>query len=194
MTMGEVFLMIKHNARKPGDPGFSLVEILIVFAMAAILSAFAVPTLSNAMRDMQLLAETRNISSTLNNARLKASSLMNRYRVSFDLDNNQWRLEKFNDSTNNFDLQQDVNELSRGVAGSGITFKAKSDTHPGSFPSASSSAVTFNALGIPIDGSNIPTSNNIIYISKSDTDYAVTVTLTGKVQAWKKDNGQWNAL
>ncbi|MEJ2245752.1 MAG: prepilin-type N-terminal cleavage/methylation domain-containing protein, partial [Acidobacteriota bacterium] len=136
--------MMKHNARRPGDPGFSLVEILIVFAMAAILSAFAVPTLSNAMRDMQLLAETRNISSTLNNARVKAASLMNRYRVSFDLDNNQWRLEKFNDSTNSYDLQQDVNELSRGLAGSGITFKAKSDTHPGSFPSASSSAVTFN--------------------------------------------------
>jgi prepilin-type N-terminal cleavage/methylation domain-containing protein len=186
--------MINHNARKPGDSGFSLVEILIVFAMAAILSAFAVPTLSNAMRDMQLLAETRNISSTLNHARVKASSLMNRYRVSIDMDNNQWSLEKFNEATNNYDLQQDVNELSRGLAGSGITFKAKSSTHPGSFPLESSNTITFNALGIPINASNIPTSDNIIYISKSDADYAVTVTMTGKVQIWKKGESQWDAL
>jgi|GEM_PF-1307824 len=186
--------MIKNTARKPGDPGFSLVETLIVLAMAAILSAFAVPTLSSAMRDMQLLADARNISSSLNSARLKASSLMIRYRISFDLDNNQWSLERFNEATNNYDLQQDVNELSRGLAGSGITFKAKSETHPGSFPSGSSNTITFNALGIPIDGSNIPTSDNIIYISKSDTDYAITVTMTGKVQIWKKGDSQWDAL
>lgn len=186
--------MIEHNARKRGDPGFSLVETLIVLAMAAILSAFAIPILSSAMRDMQLIADARNISSTLNHARLKASSLMNRYRISFDLDNNQWSLEKFNEATNNYDLQQDVNELSRGLVGSGIAFKSKSETHPASFPSGSSNTITFNALGIPINGSNIPTSDNIIYISKSDLDYAVTVTMTGKVQIWKKGDSQWDAL
>jgi prepilin-type N-terminal cleavage/methylation domain-containing protein len=193
MKNGEVFLMTKHTLRKPGVSGFSLVEVLIVLAMAAILSAFAVPALTSAMRDMQLMGDARNIASALNNARLKAASLMNRYRVSFDVANNQWRLEKFNSATNNYDLQQDVYELSTGLAGSGITFTASSESHPGSFPSSSSNAITFNSLGIPIDGANLPTSNNIIYLSKSDMDYAVTVTMTGKVQVWRNDDGQWSA-
>ena len=103
-------------------------------------------------------------------------------------------VKKFNSATNNFDLQQDVNELSRGLAGSGITFKTRSASHPGTFPIDSSNTIEFNSLGIPVNGSNVPTSANIIYITKSDTDFAVTVTLTGKVQIWKKGEAQWDAL
>ena len=186
--------MTNYNAGKPGDAGFSLVEILVVLAMAVILSAFAVPALNNAMRDMQALAEARNIASTLNHARLKATSLMTPYRVSFDLANNQWRLERFNDATDSFQLQQDVNELSRGLAGSGIAFKTKSETNPGSFPEDSSSVITFNSLGIPVNASNIPTSNNIIYLSRGETDYAITVSLTGNVDVWRTEKDQWESL
>jgi len=187
--------MKKYKAKKQGDAGFSLVELLIMLSMVAILSAVAIPTLSTVNRDMQLAADVRNISSTLTQARLKATSLMNPYRISFNLDRNQWSLEKYDSLSDSYDLQQAMNGLSRGLSGSGINFKeSSSESQPGTFPSSSSTAITFNSRGIPVDGSNIPTSNNIIYISNADVDYAITVTLTGKVQVWKKGEAQWDTL
>jgi len=178
--------MPHEKNRKTGDCGFSAVEILITLAMIAILSGLAIPSLSTAMRDMQFAADTQSISSALNYTRLKAKSLMNPYRVAFDLRTNRWSIEKFNRGTGDWDVEQDVNDLSRGLSGSGIGFKSESGSSPGTFPGASSSNITFNSQGIPVNGT-APTGDNIVYISKSDSDlYAVTVALTGKVQVWKK--------
>ena len=184
--------MLNKKDRETGSCGFSAVEILIVIAMMAILSAFAIPSLSSAMRDMQFAADTQNISSALNYTRLKAKSLMNPYRVAFDLGNNRWSVQKYNSGTGNWDTEQDTNDLSRGFSGSGIAFAAESGSAPGTFPDTSSSTITFNSQGIPVSGTT-PTANNIVYISRSDTDfYAVTVALTGKVQVWKKTgDGAW---
>lgn len=185
--------MTKEKATIPGDPGLSLVEVLIVLATFAILSAIAVPMVSSSIRSMQLAADAQNISTKLSAARLNAKSSMTPHRISLNLDKNEWSFERFNRNTGLFELQQDVNQLSGGVAGSGITFKLQSETHPGIFPSETSGTITFNTRGIPVDNSNAPTSNNIFYISDSNSDYAVTVTLTGKVQVWKNDEGRWKS-
>jgi prepilin-type N-terminal cleavage/methylation domain-containing protein len=193
MKKGEVYLMTNEKTRKTGDPGFSLTELLITLTVMAALSAVAIPMLSSSMRSMQLAADAQNISTTLSAARLNAKSLMTPYRVSFDLANNEWQLEKLNRATGNFELQQDVYQLSSGIADSGITFLGNSESHPGTFPSRSSNTITFNSRGIPIDVNNVPTSDNIIYISKSSTDYAISVSLTGKVEVWKEDaDSGWN--
>jgi prepilin-type N-terminal cleavage/methylation domain-containing protein len=171
--------------------GFSVVELLIVLAMAGILSAFAIPTLSSAMRDMQLASDARSISSALTVARIKATTMMTPYRVRFDLDENKWSLEKYDSSSSSYAVEQDTNELSTGMAGSGITFGKNGGTGVvAGYPSSSSTAITFNTRGIPVDGSGQPTSDNIVYVSKPDADYAVTVSLTGKVAVWKKDESQ----
>ena len=185
--------MIKEKTKRPGDPGLSLVEIMIVLALFASLSAIAVPMISSSMRNMQLAADAQNISTTLSSARLSAKSSMIPHRIVFDLNNNEWCLEKFNRTSGNFELQRDVYQLSSGLTGSGITFVANSASAPGIFPPKSSRTITFNTHGIPVDINNVPTSNNIIYLSKSDTDYAISVTLTGKVQVWKNNKEQWEA-
>lgn len=184
--------MLNGKCSKTVNGGFSAVEILIVLAVMAILSAFAIPSLTVAMRDMQFAADTQNISSALNYTRLKAKSLMNPYRVAFDLENNRWSVQKFNSGTGNWDIEQDTNDLSRGLSGSGIAFASESGSAPGTFPEKSSSTITFNSQGIPVSGTT-PTADNIVYISRSDTDfYAVTVALTGKVHVWKKPgDGAW---
>ncbi|MBN2321971.1 MAG: GspH/FimT family pseudopilin [Acidobacteria bacterium] len=184
--------MTKEKVKKPGDPGFSLTELLIAVTVMAALSAVAVPMLSSSMRSMQLAADAQNISSTLSSARLSAKSLMTPYRISIDLNDNKWQLEKFNRVSGNFELQNDVYQLSSGITNSGITFLLNSGTHPGIFPSQSSNTITFNSRGIPVDINNTPTTNNIIYISKSGTDYAISVSLTGKVQVWKENGGHWD--
>lgn len=170
-----------------GNRGFSLIELTMVLGLTAAVAAFSIPMLTNSLRGMQLLSDARNISTTVTYARLSATSQMTRYRLSFDLENNTWNLEKRNRETGEYELQQAVNGLSNGISHSGIAFKAESSTEPHAppgFPSESSTAITFSPRGIP-DGVSI------IYLSNDEIDYAVSVSLAGRVQVWRFQNSQW---
>lgn len=175
------------------DGGFSMIEVLLFLGMTVVMMAVAIPMLSSSMRSMQLAADARSIATTLTVAKMSATAQMTHCRLLFDLDDNQWRMEKLNRSTGEFELQQADNELSSGVANSGIVFKSSSSSAPSGFPTDSSAAITFNSRGIPIDGAGIPTTSNIIYLSMDDADFAVTVSLGGKVQLWKYEDNQWVA-
>jgi len=182
------------EARKmEDDKGFSMVELLIFLGMAVVMMAVAIPMLSSSMRSMQLMADARSIATSLTLAKMSSTAQMTHCRLSFDLGGGEWRLEKLNKSTGEFELQQADNELSSGVANSGIVFKSSSSSAPSGFPTDSSAAITFNSRGIPIDGAGIPTTNSVVYLSMRDTDFAVTVSLGGKVQLWKYENDQWVA-
>lgn len=175
------------------EKGFSMVELAMIVGVSVILMAIAIPTLSTSMQDMQLIADARNIATSLTVARMSATAQMTHCRLSFDIDNNEWRLEKLNRSTGQFELQQADNELSSEIANSGIMFIKNSGTAPSGFSTSSSASITFNSRGIPIDGAGVPSADNIIYISKGDRNFAVSVSLAGKVQLWRLLDGQWVA-
>jgi Tfp pilus assembly protein FimT len=156
--------------------------------MIMIVSAFAIPSLSSAMRGMQLSGDARNIASALSYAKLSAASQMRRFRVSFTLGENRWEVQRFNATSNEFESDLEGSSLSTE---SGIEFKTTSSAALTGYPSGSSSVVTFNSRGLPIDDAGVPTASNVVYISKDDSDFAVSVSLTGKVQVWKRNDGQW---
>lgn len=158
--------------------------------MVMLVSAFAIPSLSSAMRGMQLAADSRNIASALIYAKLSATSQMKRYRVSLVLAENRWQVEKFNSASGLFEAEQEGNTL---TTESGIAFKTTSSTALTGYPSASSTAITFNSRGIPVDDAGTPTTNNVVYISKADSDIAISVSLAGKVQVWKYSSSQWRS-
>jgi Tfp pilus assembly protein FimT len=168
--------------------GFSLIEICILFGMIMIVSAFAIPSLSSAMRGLQLSGDARNIASALSYAKLSAASQMRRFRVSFTLGENRWEVQRFNSAANEFESDLEGKNLSTE---SGIGFKTTASAALTGYPSASSSTITFNSRGLPIDDAGIPAANSVVYISKDDSDFAVSVSLTGKVQVWKRNDDQW---
>ncbi len=177
--------MIEINV-KHKESGFSLTELSMLLLMTAILLAISIPLLGSAMHSMQLVSDSRNIATTMTYAKVGATAQMTSYRMSFDLANNQWSLQKRNRSTGDYELQQAVNQLSSGVANSGIAFKnTSSHSSPSGFPSGSSTTITFNSRGLPSEGMSI------IYISNSTDDYAVSVSLSGKVQVWRFRDSQW---
>lgn len=182
--MGPGWIDTMSRIRLKGNRGFTLIELSIVLGLTAIVAAFTIPVLSDSMRGMQLISDARKIATAMSYAKLSATSQMTSYRLSFDLDNNQWSLLKRDRTSGDFELQQAVNGLSDGVADSGIAFKEDSDSSPAGFPTASSTSITFNSRGIP-------NGISIIYVSNEDTDYAISVSLAGKVQIWRFRDNQW---
>jgi len=173
------------------DSGFSVTELLTVLAIGAILTGMSIPMVSGSMRSWQLTADARNIANMLASAKMSASAQMTHYRLSFNLGAGTWQLEKYNRGTSAYEVQGSAYQLSSGLANSSIAFKSTSSAAPTGFPTSSSTAITFNSRGIPIDGAGVPTPSNVVYLSGGGTDYAVTVLLTGKVQLWKYQNSQW---
>jgi len=175
-----------HRFLLKKNSGFSLVELLILLSMTAVVSAFSIPMLTSAMREMQTQADAKSIATTMTYARMSAASQLTRYRMNFDVENNRWALSKRNpDGT--YTVEQATNELSKIIARSGITFKSESDSAPPDFPTESSTTITFNSRGVPMEGAGV------IYLSSENVDYAISVSVAGKVQFWRNQDSQWIA-
>ena len=179
--------MIEANLKKD-KTGFSVVELCIVLAVTVILAAISLPMLTSSMHSMQLVSDARSIATTMTYAKLSAASQMTWYRISFNLSGNDWRLEKRNRSTLEFELQNSANGLSGGVANSGIAFRTTSTTNPPGFLTTSSNTITFTSRGTPQEGASI------IYLSNNDEDYAVSVSLSGNIQVWRYRDNQWCSI
>lgn len=181
---GSMYRCIKSD----NDRGFSLVELTLALGMTAIIAAFSVPMLLSALSDLQVTADAKNIATSLTYAKMSAMSEMTRCRMSLNLGSNTWSMAKYNETSGDWDTQQATQKLSDGVADSGITFKSSSTNGaPAGFATSSSSTVTFNSRGIPIEGAHI------VFISNKDRHYAVTVSLSGKVQFWNYKEGRWTS-
>lgn len=183
--------MVGFRAAMKDTAAFSLIELCLAMAAMAVLGAISMPMLSSTMRSMQLSSETRKIATALTDAKLSASSQTNPYRVFFKHAQNSWQLEKFDQTSGTFVAAGAENTLSDGLANSGIAFRSNSSLAVTGYPATSSGSITFNARGFPIDNTGAPTANNVIYLSDSDADYAITVTLTGKTQVLKKNENYW---
>jgi Tfp pilus assembly protein FimT len=149
------------------------------------LAALSIPMLNSSMQSMQLISDARSIATTMTYAKLRAVSQMTQYRLSFDLNDDEWSLQKWNRETEEWELEQDTNVLSRGVATNEVAFKSESDTAPTGFPTDADTDITFNSRGVPIGGVGI------VYLANEEEDYAVSASLSGKIQVWRYRDEEW---
>jgi len=180
-----------YEYNRGNERGFSLAELMILVVVIAATAAMSAPIFTNSMRDMRLIGDVQNISTTLGLAKIKSTSQLTRYQMALNLSQGSWSLQKFNQGTGNYEVEGSVNALSSGIKSSGILFKTGSGSAPPGFPTTSSNIIRFNTRGIPIDNAGIPTTNNVIYLSDGRLQFAVTVSLSGKVQVWRSRGTQW---
>jgi len=178
---------MQRRLLKENERGFSMVELLILLGMMASLAALSIPALTSAARDMRLIADAKNIATTINYAKMSAASQMTCYRMTFTPGTSEWSLLRLNRATGNYELQQSAHRLSEGVSNSGIFFKANSPSGPSGLPTATATTLTFNSRGIPVEGVSA------IYLINQNKSFAVSVSLTGKVQFWRLESDGWKA-
>ena len=90
----DIFTMIRHAGKR----GFTLVEMMIVIAVLAIIAAIAAPHFQTYMAQRRLNGAARLVMTDLMDARMKAVSENNQFKVFF-LDTHQYKV--LDDENNN---------------------------------------------------------------------------------------------
>jgi type IV fimbrial biogenesis protein FimT len=90
----DIFTMIRHAGKR----GFTLVEMMIVIAVLAIIAAIAAPNFQTYMAQRRLNGAARLVMTDLMDARMKAVSENNQFKVFF-LDTHQYKV--LDDENNN---------------------------------------------------------------------------------------------
>jgi Tfp pilus assembly protein FimT len=193
--------------------GFSLVELLVVVAVAMIIGGMCAPLLMNTVNQYQLRAASVDLDNLLQQARMRAVRDNKAYAVA----SNSANTELFFDlnGNGNLDSGEPVVVLPRGASAlrgaSGGSNPSLSAATLGFTPQSSGVPVMFNARGTPcvqttvagqaactswgapIGGSTSPTPVGFIYYVKSvrgsNTVWAaISISPSGRFRVWSYDN------
>ena len=137
--------------------GFTLIETLIVVALAAVMAAISVPQVVAGMERYYINSAGQQVVSTIRAARLQAVTRNEILEVQFDLDTGEYQV--FEDG---------------GVTAVGGVQRLPTDI---SFAAGSAAMVEINTNGRVTTAANITVTNG-----NAEEDRTITVTTSGRVQ------------
>jgi len=201
-------------ARVRNQKGFSLIELMIVVAIALIIAAFAVPQITETLRNYRLAGDARNIKSEILLAKMRAAARFTRSRVRADFNARTFQTDLWNKTTSTWDpvavgapqiLSQGV---TYGVAGmtdppvdpvTGDPTQAllgqaaectagDTDDPGGGGDMADTACIHFNSRGFPVDAAGTATAESAIYITSGTVVEGVTVSINGIGRIWRGDS------
>lgn len=177
-----------ETSSRSGALGFSTLEVIVVLAIGLVIVVLGVPSLSRTQAVYRASGDAKSLAQSLTLAKMRAGSNFTQERVTVNTANNTFQLEQYDKTNSSWIADGGTQYLSAGV-----TFGYGSITTPAGSQSliANSTPVIFNSRGIPVNGANQPTSEDVVYISNSSGYYAITVALSGRIQTWKYTNGAW---
>jgi len=123
----DIFTMIRHAGKR----GFTLVEMMIVIAVLAIIAAIAAPNFQTYMAQRRLNGAARLVMTDLMDARMKAVSENNQFKVFF-LDTHQYKM--LDDENNNGTEDTGETSVTKDIQSNypGVTLSASA--HPIFYP------------------------------------------------------------
>ena len=161
--------------------GISSLELAVVLALIAIMATFTIPYLGSWLKHYRVVGASREVASTLQEARIKAVANNLQYRVAFDRDNDTYWLEQKNDSggSASWTAQGGVLSLPKGV-----TFTDGSDP-PNDV--SGMAYISFNPIGTTSVGVG-----SIYILGQDGTHYRITVlSTTGRVWIRVRKGASW---
>jgi Tfp pilus assembly protein FimT len=176
--------------------GFTVIETAVVLLLVGIVIAIATPKINNALREYRLNTAVRQISDTIQRAKMQAMSDNQAVTLRVDTANKRAGIV-VKDSAGN-EVRTDYVPLPQG-----ITFALPANVTPPmtnapfsksvSFPAQGTSTTVFqqdfNSRGFPA----VATAGaiNAIYLTNSKTYKALTLTSVGGISIWIWQSNQW---
>ncbi|MBI2817406.1 MAG: prepilin-type N-terminal cleavage/methylation domain-containing protein [Acidobacteria bacterium] len=183
---------------KNTERGVSLVEMLIVVALAGIILRMAIPALISTRRNFRISGDARDLTSLLVLAKMRGASNFTRTRVYADTAANTTRVEVWNKTSSSWDTEGSDQILQPGIS---LGFGSLASPPPNTQASieqapqcldgsgtaiANSTCILFNSRGVPIDASGAPTPH-VMYITDGNAVYAISVSATGLILTWRSE-------
>jgi prepilin-type N-terminal cleavage/methylation domain-containing protein len=185
------------NKRLTNKSGFTMTELVVVIAIIGITLAIAIPSFLTYRPTMRLKGAARDITTTLQWARMKAVSENNRMEIQFSPATKSYTI--YDDDNSDGDVSADTairtstlpDDISYGI-GTTVTKMASNNTAP-----AHTDCLTFNIDSCNTDdstsfSSNGTANNGTIYLTNTkDECYALIVDTQGRIRIRKWDGSNW---
>jgi len=184
--------------------GYSLVEILVVVAIFATVSAIAMPMMGKLFGFYKLSGDARSVSNAIAVAKMRAAADFSRVRIYVDLSSNTFKMQVWDKTLNSaaggWRTEGGVTNLSSNVrfvtTFPMATPPTGTQTALGQAPACTAddgstigntACVMFNSRGVPVDSTFAPTSADAVYLTDSPSTaiYGVTVAATGMIRSWQ---------
>jgi prepilin-type N-terminal cleavage/methylation domain-containing protein len=178
--------------------GFSIVELLVVLAIAGVLAAMALPSAERTLADVRLHNDARAIHNLLSLAKMRAAAKYSRVRLFCDLGAETFVLQDWNSGAGTWVAEDGAQTLSTNVdfsfnglsnppddTQSAIGQAALCKADDGVTDVGNTACIVFNSRGIPVNSTGDPDGNGAIYVTDHSTGvYGITISATPLVRLW----------
>jgi Tfp pilus assembly protein FimT len=192
--------------------GYSIIEILLVVGITTVISAMAVPMMSNTIGNFRLSGDAHSVASAIALAKLRAASDFSQARVYVDLSTRAFHVETLQKTPAAWITEGGSTTLSTGVTfGFGGIASAPPNSQTVIAQStacvtaagaaiANTACILFNSRGIPVDPSGAapnvgaPTGSDALYLTDGTAVFAMTLSATGQSKMYRTNvsSAQWS--
>jgi len=179
------------------EPGFTMLETLLVVGLIGVISVIAVPMSSHALANFRVSGDARSLSNAIALTKVRAASDFSQVRLFVDLAAKTHHVEAWDKAGSIWTVEGGTTALSSSVSfGFGAVGTAPPNTQGiiGQAPPCKDNAgtvlgntacVIFNSRGVPVDSAGAPTGLDAIYITDGSSVYSVNLSATGMIRTWR---------